>query len=63
MLFTYGFMDADQESARSLVLDIREMNSESPLETIAKQRLMDSPPTLALRESDGNLEWESVFIW
>lgn len=68
MVFSYGFVDQERQTASWLALDLKDLKNfgDDPsafVFTKAKQRLMDSAPTLLLIDMGTSVEWTSDYIW
>ncbi|KAK6515057.1 hypothetical protein TWF506_007408 [Arthrobotrys conoides] len=68
MVFSYGFVDLDRHTASWMALDLKDHeslgdDSSTMVFVRAKQRLLDSAPTLLLIDMGTSVEWTSDYIW
>ena len=61
MLFSYGFIDDAQTSAREMYLDL-EIPDDDPLR-LAKKAVAESPPGFRLFVEDDRVRWEGPYVW
>ena len=62
MLFSYGFLEENIESAREMYLSVKSPKDD-PL-WMAKMHLIEEPPGLRLfKDSEGRVVWDSDFVW
>jgi len=60
-IFSYGFLDANVTSARAMFLNL-DIPDDDPLRP-AKLYVSTAAPGLRIFEDDGEIGWESEFIW
>ncbi|EWC44166.1 hypothetical protein DRE_06991 [Drechslerella stenobrocha 248] len=68
MLFSYGFVDQDRTTASWMALDLKDLEGigESGQQSVflrAKQRLLESAPTVLLIDMGELVEWTSDYVW
>ena len=61
MLFSYGFLEIDMESAKELFLDL-DILDDDPLK-LAKKAASTSAPGFRLYERGDSIDWEGSFVW
>lgn len=61
MIFSYGFLEQDMDSARDIFLDLQSPDDD-PLAK-AKRAVASSAPGVRLFRSTDHLRWESDFLW
>lgn len=61
MIFSYGFLDESQESARELFLDL-DIPNDDPLK-MAKKFVNKDAPGFKIYLKEGSIKWEGSFVW
>ncbi|KAL9618732.1 MAG: hypothetical protein Q9160_006611 [Pyrenula sp. 1 TL-2023] len=61
MIYSYGFLEDSQQTARELFLDL-DIPNDDPLKQ-AKKFVNDSAPGVKIYEEEGEVKWDSPFVY